>query len=257
MDPTNNTPVEPNVAATTPQTPPVAPVEPAASAAPAAPVSPVEPVAPVDSAAPANSAAPVVTPAPAPTAPVTQPVSTPSTAPVNADVENAALNPPVNPVVAPGTNQAAQTAGVSGTMSMNQMFQAQPANQVTSVIDETTAIAVPEGPKPPDPVEEELKAPLKAAGPVPGSIGSSVSMPPADGNQPQTNGVNEQMMAQGINPMATNANSPAGKKLTFLDKLTTKTKMTKNTLILLSVVAGLIVIALVIVLIMGITGSLG
>ena len=116
------------------------------------------------------------------------------------------------------------------------------------MFDETTAISVPEGPKPPDPVEEELKAPIKAAAPVPGSIGSSVSMPPADGAQPINPGANGQMMA--------NANSPAGKQPNILDKLMAKTKMSKSTLLLVSVVAGLIVLVLLVVLILLATGVL-
>ena len=224
MDPANNNPVQPAA--------PVSPAPAPTSPAPVAPVAPAPaPVAPAAPAAPVN---------PAPVTPVAQ-------APVNADVANAALNPPVNPVVAPGANPAAST------MSMNQMFQTQP---VANVFDETTAIAVPEGPKPPDPVEEELKAPLKAAEPVPGSIGSSVSMPLADGAQPMNNGVNEQMLANGTNPMAADANSPAGKKPNIFDKLTAKTKMSKSTLILLSVVAGLIVLVLVVILILLAAGIL-
>lgn len=206
--------------------------------------------------------------------------------PINPDVQNAALNPPVNPVVAPtapaspaaapaptvsapvspapanptapvtpGVTPEIPSANANGTMSMNQMFQPQPATQA-NVFDEMTAISVPEGPKPPDPVEEELKAPLKAAEPVPGSIGSAVSMPPADGSQPQMNGVNEQMMANGVNPMAANANAPAGKKPSFLDNLVTKTKMSKSTLILLAVVAGLVVVALIVILVLVATGAL-
>ena len=224
MDPTNNNPANPAPAAPNP--------------APAAPAAPVNP-------APA---------APAQTAPVNPTGSAPTpVTPVNADVANAALNPPVNPVVAPGAAPVNSAGG--GTMPMNQMFQPQPAT-AANVFDETTAISVPEGPKPPDPVEEELKAPLKAAGPVPGSIGSAVSMPPADGSQPQMSGVNEQMMANGVNPMAANANTPAGKKPGLFDKLTAKTKMSKSTLILLSVVAGLVVVALVVILVMVATGAL-
>ncbi len=226
MDPTNNNPVNP--ASQNPA--PVAPVSPA-PATPAAPVAPTAPVAP---------AAPAMPVAPAPT-PVT---------PVNPDVANAALNPPVNPVVTPGANPNS-----GATMPMNQMFQPQPAT-AANVFDETTAIAVPEGPKPPDPVEEELKAPLKAAGPVPGSIGSAVSMPPENGAVAPVSGVNEQMMANGINPMAADANSPAGKKPGFFDKMTAKTKMSKSTLILLSVVAGLVVVALVVILVLVATGAL-
>lgn len=237
----------------------IPPTQPAAGAAPVAgpATNPAAPASPIPSpASPVAPAEPAMAAAPTPTAPVAPAPA----APVNADVANAALNPPVNPVVAPGANPAATPAAgaAAGSMSMNQMFQTQPA--APGVLDETTAIAVPEGPKPPDPVEEELKAPLKAAGPVPGSIGSAVSMPPADGQpqpgQPQNVAFNDPAQA-GQNPMTAGApGTPAAKKPGILDKLMAKTKMNKNTLILLAVVAGLVVVVLVAVLIMVATGAL-
>ncbi|MDO4526567.1 MAG: hypothetical protein Q4B87_00530 [Candidatus Saccharibacteria bacterium] len=235
MDPTNTSPIQPNGTAA-PNA--AAPATPAASAAPAAPVSPMGGAAPATPASPAAPAAPV--------SPVAQP---------NADVANAALNPPTNPVVTPGANPAAGAAAVGGTMSMNQMFQSQPAN-AAGVFAETTAISVPEGPKPPDPVEEELKAPMKAAQPVPGSIGSAVSMP-ADGAgmaQPQNVAFNDPAQG-GVNPMTANA-PVANKKPSFLDRMATKTKTSKKTLIALTVVVGLIVVLLIVVLIMMATGNL-
>ena len=48
-------------------------------------------------------------------------------------------------------------------------------------------ITMPDKPKAPDPVEEELKAPMVAAPPVPGSIGSAVSMPSDQGAKVATN----------------------------------------------------------------------
>ncbi|MBQ6410287.1 hypothetical protein IJI18_03525 [Candidatus Saccharibacteria bacterium] len=229
MDPTNITPTEPNIA-----TP-----DPVASAAPT-------------SAAPAN------------------PAQTTSAAPalaVNPDVANAALNPPANPVVAPTAPVAPgapvppapaapaslastpATPGMAPTMSMNQMFQQQPAGQ-TGVLDDMTPIAVPEGPKPVDPVEEELKAPLKPAEPVPGSIGSAVSGP-QDANAPQNVAFND----PANNPMTANT-APQAKKNSIFDKLTAKTKMNKKTLIMLAVVAGIVVVLLVVVLVMVATGTL-
>ncbi len=208
-------------------------------------------------------------------------VSNPAPA-VNADVANAALNPPVNPVVAPSGNTpvaapnpatpnqvqmpnpvvspnpapiapGAQTVAPGGTMSMSQMFQPQsPAAQV-GVFDETTAISAPEGPKAPDPVEEELKAPFKAAAPVPGSIGSAVSVPSEPGS-PQSVAFNDPANA-GNNLMTTNT-APAAKKNSILDKLMAKTKMDKRTLILLIAVAATIVVLLIVVLIMLATGGL-
>ena len=231
MDPTNTNSTQP--AAT--------PAEPAAPVAPA----PAAPAAPAP-ASPIPSPASPVNEQPAPVAPVA-----PAAAPVNPDVANAALNPPVPPVVAPGAN-AAPAAG--GSMSMNQMFQPQTA-PAPGVIDDTTPISVPEGPKPPDPVEEELKQPLKAAGPVPGSIGSAVSMPQQGGAQPQNVAFNDPANA-GQNPMTADPAAPAGKKPNILDKLMSKTKMNKTTLILLCVVAGLVVLVLVATLIMAGNGML-
>ena len=237
--------MDPNTTSPTPPAPGAPAAEPVNNPAPAAPASPIpSPASPVAAA----ESAPVAPVAPTSTAPI-------AAAPVNADVANAALNPPVNPVVAPGANPAAGVAPAAGSMSMNQMFQSQPA--APGVLDETTAIAVPEGPKPPDPVEEELKAPLKAAGPVPGSIGSAVSMPPEGGQaSPQNVAFNDPAL-NGQNPMTAGApNTPAAKKPGVLGKLMAKTKMSKNTLILLAVVAGLIVVVLVAVLVMVSTGML-
>ena len=198
--------------------------------------------------------------------------STPNEVPaapaVNPDIANAALNPPVNPVVAPTAPAAPEAPeapaapiaptpaaapapapvapGAPAQMSMNQMFQPQPGNQA-GVLDETTAISVPEGPKPVDPVEEELKAPLKAAAPAPGSIGSAVSGP-QDPNAPAP-------VAPADNTMTANA-APAVQKNSLMNKLMAKTKMSKNTLILLASVAGLIVVLLIGVLVMVATGVL-
>ena len=45
------------------------------------------------------------------------------------------------------------------------------------MVGATDPITMPNPPKAPDPIEEELKAPMTAAAPVPGSIGSAISMP--------------------------------------------------------------------------------
>ena len=260
MDPSNNTPAEPNaVALETPATEPA--TSPEAPAAPAAEPAPVT-----------TEPTPVVSETPA--APATP------TTPVNADVANAALNPPVNPVVTPNTPQVGgapvANAAAGGTMSMNQMFQTQPATKA-DVFAETTAIAVPEGPKAPDPVEEELKAPLKAAGPVPGSIGSAVSVPSEGGATPNgapaadpaanpmtatpvapapANPADPANPAAPANGMAANPAAPNAKKPSIFDKLTAKSKMNKKTLIILCAVAGVVLVALIIVLILVATGAM-
>lgn len=202
---------------------------------PAAPAAPA-PAAPATAPAPASAApAAALAPAPAPAAPVA-----PAPAPV-------IPNPPVNPVVTPGNPAAAPAA--PGTMSMAQMFQPQATTTQAEVFAETTAISAPEGPKAPDPVEEELKAPLKAAAPAPGSIGSAVSGP-SDGS-PQNVAFND----PANNPMTANA-APVVKKNSFLNKLTAKTKMDKKTLTMLIAVAGVILVLLVVVLVMVMNGGI-
>ncbi len=196
MDPNNNPMPNPSPV---PPVPPVPPVEPAAPVAPAAPAAPVPPVAPVAPEAPVAPAAPVAEPAAptAPVTPVTQIFETPAT--------GAAPVPPVNPLFSP----------VGG-----------------GLVGATDPITVPTGPKAPDPVEAELNAPIKAAGPVPGSIGSAISMPadaaPADPGRTPSVAFND--------PAVANNQAPADKPA--------KKKVSKNTLILLAVIAGLVVVGL-------------
>ena len=136
---------------------------------------------------PTPSPAPVVIPEPTPT-----PISEPATDPISAPVQELVINPPqpqppvvpppvttppaVNPVISP-----------SGTSSINSFFQ-----PGTTGIAATDPIMAPEPAKAPDPVQEELNAPMKAAGPVPGSIGSAVSGP--------ANGTSGMDMPMGGNP---------------------------------------------------------
>ena len=72
------------------------------------------------------------------------------------------IQPPVNPVINP----------TNGAAPVNPIIQ--PGGQGLAATD---PIMRPEPAPAPDPVEEELKAPMKAAEPVPGSIGSAVSGP--------------------------------------------------------------------------------
>ncbi|MBR3256202.1 hypothetical protein IKG10_00835 [Candidatus Saccharibacteria bacterium] len=83
----------------------------------------------------------------------TPPQSVPGVTPPPVAPNPPVVNPPVNPIVNPGVTL--------------------PQNGVGA----TDAILRPEPVAPPDPVEEELKAPMRAAAPVPGSIGSAVSGP--------------------------------------------------------------------------------
>lgn len=107
----------------------------------------------------------------------------------------------------------------------------------------TDPLTVPEGPKAPDPVEEELKMPLKAAEPVPGSIGSAVSMPAGQ----------DGVAAPAGQTPSVAFNDPAAMQNTSEAKDATKTKpakkMNKTTLIIAGVLALVVIIALVVILI--------
>ncbi len=121
-----------------------------------------------------------------------------------------------------------------------------------SAFGATDPITMPTPPKAPDPIEEELKAPLKAAAPVPGSIGSAISMP-ANGSQNATAPVDTSMFqkAGGKNTKTPSVafNDPASQMAQNKPKAAKK-KNNKTTMILLAVVGGMVVIALAAVLIM-------
>ncbi len=188
---------------------------------------------------PTNNPNPTPTPepgaAPVPDAPVVNPGA-------SAPIPDAPVTNPEPPVVTPG-NPAA----------VNPVFQPE-----TGGLAATDPIMKPEAPTPPDPVEEELKAPMKAAGPVPGSIGSAVSGPqdgaaseaPAPADNPFATPPAEQTPSVSFSDPATEAKggaSAAGKPA----------KNKKMVLIILIVVAGMVVIALAAVLIMQLMNSNG
>ena len=179
------------------------------------PVPPVPPVAPAAPAAPVEPVAPVSPATPA--APATE--AQPAPAPITVNPGQGAVNPAMNSMFVPNSG---------------------------GLVGATDPITMPTPPKAPDPVEEELKAPFKAAGPVPGSIGSAISVPadaapaPEPGHAPNNVSFNDPAMMN--NPMPAAA-QPA------------KKKTNKTTLIALAVVAGLIVVALAIYLVMTLMGS--
>lgn len=199
------------------------PTNPATAPTPAMP--PVTPVAPVNPVAPAPTA---------PVNPVATPAPTPVTVPTQAPANQAAPTVPVNPVI----NPAAQAAA-----SVNPVFRPTGGGLVAA----TDPITMPNPPKAPDPIEEELKAPFKAADPVPGSIGSAISVPSGD-----------TATAQGDNVAMNGASAPQTPSVSFTDPAAeptpvnnkpAKKKTSRSTLILLSVVAAMVVIALVAVLV--------
>ena len=202
------------------------------------PVPGTEPVS--NNTTPEVSGLDLTNPAPEPVAPTpVTPVA--PTAPVVTPTPVAPVEPvtPVNPVINP-SGQATN-----------------PVFQPTSGVSATEPIMMPEAPTPPDPVEEELKAPMKAAEPVPGSIGSAISGPAgATGNEVPTNNVfatepqatpsvsfNDPAMQQ-QNPMPIGTGTPK-----------TPGKTNKTTLIILIAVAAAIVVALAVILIMQLTGK--
>ena len=180
------------------------------------PVPPVPPVAPVAPAAPAAPVEPVAPVSPAtPAAPATE--AQPAPTPITVNPGQGAVNPAMNSMFVPNSG---------------------------GLVGATDPITMPPPPKAPDPVEEELKAPFKAAGPVPGSIGSAISVPadaapaPEPGHAPNNVSFNDPAMMN--NPI------PATQE---------KKKVSKGTLIALAAVLGVTVIGLAIYLIITLTSG--
>lgn len=226
MDPNNN-PVTPE------SIQPAMPAAPVAPATPAAPASaPVQPAVPAAPAAPAPTAPAAPDPAMSPSAPA---ASAPAQ-PISAQFANPN---PVNPVINP-----------SGDAAVPPVYQ--------GGIAATDPITMPTPPPAPDPVEQELKAPFTAAAPVPGSIGSAVSVPASEGmptdeaimntmgEMPRTPSVafNDPALTNET-PMVNSSNAAAKPA---------KKKMSKTTLILLTVVLLMVVVALAAVLFLQLNG---
>ncbi len=212
MDPTNTNPVQPQ-----------------------APVSPVVPSGGVPAdlgvAAPAGGAV-VTTPTIGDAA--SQPISEMPT--------------PVNPVINPGAMAGAAVLGAEQNVAANVPVPNMGQNIVPNVaalaadgimVGATDPITMPNLPKAPDPVEQELSAPMTAAAPVPGSIGSAISVP-----------------ATQAAPKNVAFNDPAGNSManTAAPAKPGKKKMDQKSLIMLCIAAGIVVVALVITLIMTMNG---
>ncbi len=161
---------------------------------------------------------------------------TPTPNPVPGPVPGSAPVPPVAPVTPP---VAPIEPPVVPATPVNPVF----TPTGGGLVNATDPITMPAPPKAPDPIEEELNAPFKAAEPVPGSIGSAISVPPS--NQPAMNNPGSTPSVAFNDPATMTQTSPQGQA--------TKKKMSKRDVILLSVVAGVIVIVLAIILVMQIT----
>lgn len=191
--------------------------------------NPMPTPSPEPNAEPVSNAVPEATPAPEPAPQAGTPVG-----PAEPGVA------PVNPIINPGGNAVNPVVHPSG-----------------QGLAATDPIMRPEPAPAPDPIEEELKAPMKAAEPVPGSIGSAVSGPA---------GAPTEVPAE--NPFATSEpgavpsvsfNDPAAQPQSGVDMganaKPAKDKNNKTTLIILIAVAAVIVIALVVVLILQLTSG--
>ena len=122
-------------------------------------------------------------------------------------------------------------------------------------IGATDPITMPTPPKAPDPVEEELKAPLKAAEPVPGSIGSAISMP-AQGaavNRPVDTSMFQKPNATNVALGGKATQQAPMQGATQVQGKPAKKKTSKTTYILLGVVGAMVVIALIAVLVTQLT----
>ena len=161
-----------------------APVTGATAGAEPAPVPPATP--PVVGSEPPASPGPIPAPGTMPSS-VPNPVSNSVPNPVQNPVPNPVPNPVSNPVppVPPVSPASPLNPGVPGAPTpVNPIFQPSGINNAAGVgaLAATEAIMRPEPAPAPDPIEEELKAPLKPAAPVPGSIGSAVSVPAESGD---------------------------------------------------------------------------
>ena len=152
--------------------------------------------------------------------------------------------PPMQPAggqMSPG--QMFQAGGVAAPMGALGAIPGDYSSANSPLLGATDPITMPDRPKAPDPVEMELNAPFKAAAPVPGSIGSAISMP-GDPNQVPNVAFNDPAM------MAPNA-SMMPKKRTWSSRLGMDggKKMDKKTMIILGAIVAVVVVAIVAVVI--------
>lgn len=156
------------------------------------------------------------------------PIQTPNPVPSSTPVPGV---PPVAPVQP--TAPAQPVAPVQPTVPVQPMTPELPT-PVNPIINPTDPLAMPEMAPAPDPIEKELASPMKAADPVPGSIGSVIS-----GVESSTPSVSftDPAMQPDANPTSEIA-KPA------------KKKTSKTTLIALIIVAFMVIIALAAILVM-------
>ena len=173
-------------------------------------------------------------------------LNSPSPAPIVSNPENAVQGTSVSSS-GPQSQPALQTSQAVGVSDGSSPVTSVSASVSPGGLGATDPIMMPEKPKEPDPVEEELKAPLRAMGPVPGSIGSAVSGPSSDQNTSGSSGGGlfgafKRTPNVSFNDPAEQATPSGSEKKSFLSF-----KGDKKTLIILISVVAVILIALIIV----------
>lgn len=248
----NNQPVQPTSA----PTPTSVPNQTSASAESASPVNP--------------AAASVMPDMPTPVNPVFNPgaVGVPNVAPGMIEPEPTAASAPMMSATEPiadatlttPAGQVAPSAPINPALQAAMGIEPNPGsmgaasvpNPADVMVGATDPITMPNPPKAPDPIEEELKAPMTAAAPVPGSIGSAISVPAEGAMPPATEAAPQTPNNVAFNDPATVAAPTA--PIESAKGLSGKTN--KKTLIALCVVAGVVVVILVILLIMVLNGAI-
>lgn len=186
------------------------------------------------------------------------PNPTPNPNPVPEPPKPESAMPPMEPASPVAPNPVTPPAPTNPIINPAGTAPASPAESIGGLgIAATDPIMMAEPPKVPDPVEQELNAPMKAAEPVPGSIGSAVSGPAGGVPNPVQNvAFNDPAVEANPNPNMTPApglelNSvPSGKgglaKL-FQEK--------KTMMILVVAAAAVAVILLIVLIIMMVSGG--
>ena len=149
----------------------------------------------------------------------------------------------VPPVQQPGAQmspgQMFQAGGVAAPMGALGAIPGDYSNSNSPLLGATDPITMPAPPKAPDPVEMELNAPFKAAAPVPGSIGSAISMP-GDPNQVPNVAFNDPAM------MAPNSSMmPKKKSWSSMLGMDGGKKMDKKTMIILGSIVAVVIVAVI------------
>ena len=205
---------------------------------------------------PTPAQTPTPNPTPSPTPLTSAPTLTPTPIPTPVSTSTATIMPN-------GVGVSANPATVNPVISPNPTL-VNPVFRPTGRVAATDPIMEPEPAPAPDPIEEELKAPMRAVGPVPGSIGSAVSgpsnvadvqndAPTEQSHNPFAQNTNNRTPSVSFNDPAVQPEMPQASQSSVMNN--SAKKKSKKTLIALIIVAGMVVVALVVILIMQLMGG--